>query len=205
MTPNNIWLTADLHLGENRLDLMGRPFKSTEEHDKTIINNHNSLVSPDDMVVVVGDAVYQKSPESLPLIGKMNGRKILIRGNHDAVFTDEQLKPYFSTIVKDGSGMEMSIGGVSCWVTHYPTTGKKDKFNIVGHIHGIFKFQLNMVNVGVDVHHFYPVNSNKIPFYFNTIKDHYDGDAWAAYNEINSQFVGKRGKSGSYFDKHFKK
>jgi len=198
----NIWLSADYHLGENRFDLMGRPFKSTEEHDNTIINNHNLLVDPDDMVIVVGDAVYQKSPESLHLIGKMNGIKILIRGNHDVVFTDEQLKQYFHTIIKDGGGMEMSIGGVDCWLTHYPSTGRPDRFNIVGHIHSAWKFQLNSLNVGVDVNHWRPVNSTKIPFFLNTIKDHYDDDVWVAYNPINQGYhKNGRGKNGSYFKK----
>lgn len=197
----NTWITSDWHLGENRFDLMFRPFKTTDEHNNTIINNHNSVVGKDDIVYVVGDAVYQKEPMYLSLVSKMNGRKILVRGNHDNVFTDEQLSPYFEKIIPDGDGIDLTIDNIECWLTHYPTTGRKDKFNIVGHVHSIFKFQLNMINVGVDVNHFYPVNLNKIPFFYKTIKDHYDGDAWVAYNEINTNFIGKRGKKGSYFEK----
>ncbi len=198
----NTWITSDWHLGENRFDLMFRPFKTTDEHDNTIINNHNSLVSPDDIVYVVGDAVYQKSPNSLPLINKMNGKKILIRGNHDGAFTDEQLSPYFDKIVEDGGGIELSINDIDCYLTHYPTTSKPDKFNLVGHIHGAWKYQLNMVNIGVDVNHYYPVNINKVGFYFTTIKDHYDDDVWVAYNEINKiHHHNGRGKKSSYFQK----
>ena len=55
----NTWITSDWHLGENRFDLMFRPFKSTDEHNFTILNNHNKLVSQDDTVYLVGDAAAQ--------------------------------------------------------------------------------------------------------------------------------------------------
>ena len=87
------WLTADWHLGETRFELMGRPFKTTDEHNATIIERHNSLVQPDDVVIVVGDAVYQKAPEYLPLVAKLNGKKVLIRGNHDTVLLMSNLHP----------------------------------------------------------------------------------------------------------------
>lgn len=196
----NKWITSDWHLGENRFDLMGRPFKSTYDHNNAIVYNHNSVVSPQDIVYVVGDAVYQNAPEYLALVSRFNGRKILIRGNHDKVFSDEQLKQYFEQIVPDGEGLDLNIDGIDCYLTHYPSTSKKDKFNLVGHIHGAWKFQLNMVNIGVDANYFYPTNFTRIPFYFNTIKNHYDEDVWVAYNEINNQyFRNGRGKQSSYF------
>lgn len=202
----NTWITSDWHLGENRFDLMFRPFKTTDEHNNTIINNHNSVVGKDDIVYVVGDVVYQKEPKYLPLVSKMNGRKILVRGNHDNVFTDEQLSPYFEKIISDGDGIDLTIQGVDCYLTHYPSTSKKDKFNLVGHIHGAWKYQLNMINIGIDVNHFFPVNSDKVLFYLNTVTNHYDEDVWIAYNEINSQFYRNgRGKQSSYFTKKEKK
>ena len=197
----NTFCVADWHLGETRFELMGRPFATKNHHVSHIVNEHNMIVHVDDLVYVNGDAIYQGSPESLPLIAKLNGRKILIRGNHDRVFTDEQLAPYFEQIIPEGQGIELDVAGIPCYITHYPTKSKKDRFNLVGHIHGIWKLQLNSLNVGVDVHHFRPVNINKIPFYFKAIQEFYDEDAWAAYNEINSQFVGKRGKKGTYFSK----
>ena len=193
------WITADYHLGETRMELMGRPFTSPEDMVNTLIVNHNALVAPDDEVIVVGDVCYQKTPEYLKYVSAFNGRKILVRGNHDRVFTDEQLKPYFNVIVADGDGFSQLCGGVFCYITHYPSTGIKNAFNLVGHIHSIFKYQLNMFNVGVDVNNFRPVNLDRIPFHFKAICEFYDDDAWISYNEINSQFVGKRGKKGSYF------
>ncbi len=39
---------------------MCRPFHSTEDHDETIIRNHNSVVEPDDVVLCVGLADGQE-------------------------------------------------------------------------------------------------------------------------------------------------
>ena len=158
----NKFITADWHLGEDRFELMGRPFASKKHHINHLSAEHNMIVGPDDLVYVNGDACYQKSPESLPLIAKFNGRKILIRGNHDRVFTDEQLAPYFEQIIPEGEGVEIDIEGIPCYITHYPTCRRPDRFKIVGHIHGIWKLQLNSLNDVVDVHHFLHVNINKM-------------------------------------------
>lgn len=70
----------------------------------------------------------------------------------------------------------------------------------MGHIHHIWRFQLNMFNVGVDTNHFYPVNMADIPFHYKAIVEYYDSDAWVGYNEINSAWRESRGKKSSYFN-----
>ena len=193
------FITSDWHLGEDRFELMGRPFATKNQHVRHLIAEHNMMVHPEDLVYMNGDVCYQKSPECLPLVSKFHGRKILIRGNHDRVFTDEQLKPYFEEIIPEGEGIEIDIEGIPCYITHYPTQGRIYKFNLVGHIHGIWKYQLNSFNVGVDVNGFRPVNLNSIPFHLKAICEYYDDDAWAAYNDVNSSYLEKRGKKGTYF------
>lgn len=195
------WLTADWHLGETRMALMGRPFTSTEQMINVLADNHNALVKPEDVVYVVGDIVYQNAPEYLLFVGKFNGRKILFRGNHDRVFTDEQLAPYFEKIYAEGEGTNIQVGNRMCFITHYPTCGVIDRYNLVGHIHAAWKYQLNMLNVGVDVHHFHPVDADTIPFHFDAAAKFYDQDVWVAYNQINSSYTTQRGKAGTYFTK----
>lgn len=198
---SNVWISSDHHFGEDRFELMGRPFKTVDEHNNTIIDRHNKLVAPDDLVYLNGDVLYQKGDieKNLPLIGKMNGRKILIRGNHDAPITDEQFAPYFEQIVKEGDGIELDVEGIPCYITHYPTRSVKDRFNLTGHIHAAWRFQLNMMNVGVDVNHFYPLNMNRIPFFLTAITKFYDEDVWVAYREENSSYRESRGNKNVYF------
>lgn len=196
-----IWLTADWHLGEDRLDLMQRPFKSVEDHINHLRRNHNSVVKESDEVIVIGDAVYTLAPKWVSLIDSFNGKKTLIRGNHDRNITDAIYSKYFDKIVDEGDGLEMEFGGIPCWLTHYPSCGKSDKFNLVGHIHSAWKYQLNMFNVGVDVNHFYPVSSDKIAFHYEAIMKYYDDDVWIAYSYLNSEYHGIRGKQSTYFKK----
>jgi calcineurin-like phosphoesterase family protein len=195
------FLVADLHLGEDRWDLMGRPFTDVQEHVDVMVRNHNSIVSPDDVVYVVGDALYQKAdPEVfLPQIARFNGRKILCRGNHDRPFTDAQFSPYFDEIHAEGEGIAVNLGGLECWIQHYPSLASADVFNIVGHVHGAWKFQLNSLNVGVDANHFYPTPEAKIPFFLKAITEFYDNDVWAAYAYANQAYIANRGKKSNYF------
>ncbi len=194
----NKFITADWHLGEDRLELMGRPFATKNQHINHLVSEYNMIVHSDDLVYVNGDACYQKSPESLPLIARFNGRKILIRGNHDRVFTDEQLSPYFEQIIPEGEGIELDVEGIPCYITHYPTCGMIDRFNLTGHIHSAWKYQKNMLNVGVDVNGFRPVNLTKIPFHLKAITEFYDNDVWVATNPINTAHM-ERGKNSTYF------
>lgn len=195
------FLAADHHLGEDRFQIMQRPFSTPEEHVEHIIKRHNAKVGKDDEVWFVGDVLYKGAdPEIyLPMIQRMNGVKTLFRGNHDAHLSDADFAPYFREVIPEGEGRYVDIDGLRCYVVHYPTLSVTDAFNLMGHIHGAYKFQLNALNVGVDVHHFDPVSETEVGFFYKAICEFYDDDVWAAYQESNSQFVGKRGKQGSYF------
>ena len=194
------FLTADYHLGESRMELFSRPFKDQKDHVDQLVSRHNSVVAPDDRVIIVGDLCHRNSPEFLPEIARFNGIKTLIRGNHDRTLSDEDLSKYFDTVVKDGEGLWLKFGGIECYATHYPTQGTPDAFNLVGHIHDIWKYQLNMLNVGIDVHNFFPVDSEKIPWHFEQVCKHHDEDVWCAYWDLNKKFRGVRGRAGRYFN-----
>jgi calcineurin-like phosphoesterase family protein len=196
------WLCADWHLGEERLKIIGRPFSSTEEMHNVLIANHNALVASQDRVIVVGDVC--RKPEFLGLMAQFNGVKTLVRGNHDRQISDADFKKYFELIISDGEGLEITAESpegkaVHCYVTHYPTRGKLNLFNLVAHVHTAWKYQLNSLNVGVDVHHYRPINLSCIPFHLTAICEYYDEDVWVGYNKINVAYKDIRGKKGSYF------
>jgi len=66
-----------------------RPFSSNEEMNETMIERHNAKVKEQDTVYFLGDVVINK--KYLELVKRMNGRKILVRGNHD-IFKDEEYR-----------------------------------------------------------------------------------------------------------------
>jgi calcineurin-like phosphoesterase family protein len=194
------FICADWHLGEDRWQIMQRPFTRQMDMIDALVYWHNEMVEDEDAVYINGDVCYQKTPEFLPEVARFKGRKILLRGNHDRVFTDQELSRYFDHVIPEGEGMEIEIEDIPCYITHYPSQSRTDRFNLVGHIHSAFKFQLNMLNVGVDVHHFSPVAFTEIPFYFKAICEFYDEDVWAAYHPVNAHYLGIRGKKGTYLD-----
>lgn len=84
----SVFLISDTHLGHaNMLTFKNwdgspvRAFSSVEEMDETIVDNWNRVVKPGDKVYHLGDAVMNK--KSLPIFSRLNGKKVLIKGNHD--------------------------------------------------------------------------------------------------------------------------
>jgi calcineurin-like phosphoesterase family protein len=195
----NTWIVSDYHLGDDRMKILGRPFDSADVMAETFIKLHNSVVKPEDEVIIVGDVCCNKTLDKISLIERFNGKKTLIRGNHDIGLSDDVLFKYFNVIVPDGKGLNVEVGDIPCYATHYPTSGVEDRFNLVGHVHSAWKYQLNMYNIGVDANHFYPVNLNTIPFHLEAITKFYDSDVWVAYNDINVAYRDKRGKKDKYF------
>ena len=77
------YFTADLHLGHrNIIDYSGRPFRDVEQMDEALVEGWNATVAPDDEVMVLGDFAMGSIDETLPVAGVLNGRKVLLAGNH---------------------------------------------------------------------------------------------------------------------------
>lgn len=199
----NVFFTADWHLGATDMRLMGRPFLDADAMADRLVREHNAMVDPDDIVYVLGDALHDRRPREIldadrAALSELHGDLILLRGNHDWL-PDRDLARYFAGIVEEGQGVELVIDGLMCWLTHYPLCARPDRFNLVGHIHDRWKVQKNMLNVGVDVHHFQPVPADRIGFYFRAICEFYDADVWVADHPANTAHA-DRGVAGSYLE-----
>jgi len=181
------------------MKILGRPFDSAYVMIAKLIKLHNSVVKPDDEVIFVGDVCCNKTLDKIDQVAKFNGKKTLIRGNHDIELSDEVLSKYFDRVIPNGEGLNIQVGDIPCYATHYPTSGVKDRLCLVGHVHAAWKYQLNMFNIGVDANHFYPVDLSTIPSHLEAITKFYDSDVWVAYNEINTEYRDKRGKKSKYF------
>lgn len=106
-----------------------RQFSSVEEMDETIIDNWNKVVKPGDVIYHLGDIAINK--KYIHLIGRCNGSKRLIMGNHD-IFDMNYYTPFFTKI------MAMRIFPGKCIMTHVPIHSDcigRFKINIHGHTH----------------------------------------------------------------------
>ena len=79
------YLIADTHFGHsNIIEYENRPFSSVQEMDEYLIKLWNSIVKNDDLVYVLGDFTLSRRMNVIKeLIRQLQGRKILIMGNHD--------------------------------------------------------------------------------------------------------------------------
>lgn len=88
------WFTSDQHFGHARIiELCDRPFASIDEMNAVMIERWNDRVRAGDTVYVVGDFAMGQIADTLPIAAKLNGRKILIPGNHDRCWAGEKRAP----------------------------------------------------------------------------------------------------------------
>lgn len=135
------YITSDLHFGhKNIIKYENRPFNSVEEMDKAIINMWNKTVEKDDLVYILGDFSWYKGQKTNEILNQLNGKKILVIGNHDENFLndkdfDRKLFEeicYYKEIQKHKTKIVMS---------HYPIISWNGKlngaFHLYGHVHTI--------------------------------------------------------------------
>lgn len=129
---------ADCHFGHaNVIKFDHRPFDSVEEMDRKMIDNWNNAVCQDDIVYILGDFCWNTEERWIEILDKLNGNKILIRGNHDLKTMSQQLRNKFQDI-KDYK--EVKDGGKRVLLSHYPMpfyrgAYNKDIVHLYGHIH----------------------------------------------------------------------
>jgi len=83
---------ADTHFGgENIIRYENRPFANAAEMDEKLIENWNRIVEKEDTVYVLGDfSDYADAKKEAEILGKLNGTKILVMGNHDTHRTSQE-------------------------------------------------------------------------------------------------------------------
>lgn len=129
---------SDTHFGHaNIIQFKGddgkaiRPFATIEEHDELMVENWNRVVRPQDRVYHLGDVVMNR--RCLPIMERLNGKKVLIKGNHD-IFPLKDYVKYFEDI---RAYKVFPNHGIIC--SHIPVHPREVsgrwKLNVHGHLH----------------------------------------------------------------------
>ena len=108
-----------------------RPFTSNEEMDETMIERWNAKVKPEDTVYHLGDVVINR--KHLHLVKRLNGKKRLVRGNHD-IFKD---KDYYEVGFDSLYGVRVFTDKfiLSHIPLHPDCITDRFKVNVHGHLH----------------------------------------------------------------------
>lgn len=189
---SNIWFTADHHFGHrNIIDHCERPYSSVEEMDENMIQRWNEVVGRTDTVYHLGDVGMGSDTHTLECVSRLNGRKILVWGNHDSVHPrhskamarQQTWAKYFAA--QTMMAQVKLAGGRKILLSHYPYTEDHTEeardmqwrppntgmFLLHGHVHNLWLMKEGQLNVGVDVHNFYPVSIDEVA---KVVKFHYE-------------------------------
>ena len=118
-----------LHLGHEWM-AKHRGFNDSFHHDDYLIKEWNKVVHKKDLTYILGD-VTMESKEHYYKLDQLNGRKIVIMGNHDLHQHTKELLNYVESV----AGM---IDYKGCCLTHAPIHPAEISFyrlNIHAHIH----------------------------------------------------------------------
>lgn len=169
--PDKLFLTSDSHLGHfNICKYCHRPFQSRSEMDQTLIKNWNAVVPEDGIVVHCGDFMLPHNEdikEYNKYLNRLNGRVLLLRGNHDLASLDWVSDKLIA--VRDQA--MIVVDGVKIFAQHYPCAAFNGDYHVYGHIHTLADgtcygidgdvtkvMRKNTYDVGVDQNGYTPVS-----------------------------------------------
>ncbi len=172
-----LYFISDIHFGHKAIiDQCLRSFSSIEEMDLTIIKNWNQKVNARDIIYILGDLIHKSEKPQEWYLDRLNGKKILIKGNHDEAMLQRVDPSRYFTEVQDSKVIELH--GHSVTLCHYPMLEWKNSrkygsrklgYLIHGHTHvrvsplyhTLFS-QGNALNAGVDINGFRPVSFDEL-------------------------------------------
>lgn len=178
MLPNNkIWFTSDSHFGhKNVIKYCERPFDSIEEMDEILIDRWNMVIDHDDLIICCGDFSLTNPKSTNEILNKLNGNKVLIKGNHEkSILSNKLNRDMFNggiydllniTVIDD----EVEYGFQDIILCHYPmlswNKSHRGSWQLFGHVHGMLdndiKLSPNQIDVGVDSNDFRPISYQEV-------------------------------------------
>ena len=159
-----VFLVSDTHFGHNgvchfmRNDGVTklRPWDNADEMDEEMVKRWNDTVRPKDKVYHLGDVVMHR--KSLGILRRLNGDKVLIKGNHD-IFKLEDYTPHF----RDIRGYHVMNNMLLSHIPVHSESRGRFNCNIHGHLHSNRVMSKN--EYGVD---------DIDPFYYNVSVEQID-------------------------------
>lgn len=143
----NYWITSDTHYGHTYVAEQ-RGFPTVEEHDKFLIDAHNSLVGPNDVVIHLGDVTFHNKAKTQEIFTQLKGHMVFVPGNHDSSRILNRIVD-----IKHARGLtttavwprlhECKYGDTYLSLCHYPLASwnysdsrKVQSIHLHGHLHG---------------------------------------------------------------------
>jgi calcineurin-like phosphoesterase family protein len=132
----NTFLVSDTHFGHTgvcqfvRSDGVTplRPWDCAEAMDEALVDNWNRVVGSKDKVYHLGDVVINR--RALKTLSRLNGEKVLVKGNHDIFPIAEYLEHF-----KDVRGYHVLDMIIMSHIPVHPESKGRFRGNVHGHLH----------------------------------------------------------------------
>lgn len=143
-----------------------------------MIESHNRVVGDNDLVYLVGDLCLGGGDDIRTYLGRLNGKKILIKGNHDRVKNHAEAVTLGYEAMYDKLVIELE--GLRIGLSHYPFRNPKEMpskyelrrpecdFLVHGHVHDLWATKVDeasaklMINVSVEPLDYKPISLKEI-------------------------------------------
>ena len=130
-----VFLVSDTHFGHAGVcrflrddGTKLRPWDNPDDMDEEMVRRWNETVRPKDKVYHLGDVVINR--RALKTLARLNGDKVLIKGNHD-IFRMDEYTPYF----RDIRGYHVMNGMILSHIPVHEESLARFGTNIHGHLH----------------------------------------------------------------------
>jgi len=130
-----VFLVSDTHFGHAGVcrflrddGTKLRPWDNPEDMDEEMIRRWNERVRPNDKVYHLGDVVINR--KAMSTLARLNGDKVLIRGNHD-IFRDDEYRMYFREL----RAYHVMNGMILSHIPVHEASLGRFGTNIHGHLH----------------------------------------------------------------------
>lgn len=164
------FLISDTHWGHANIltfkrqdgSLLRAGFENIQDHDQKLIDNWNSVVSPEDKVYHLGDVGFTNFTHIQRIFQALNGTKVLIKGNHDNFKMSQ-----YALIFKDVRATHQLNGLILSHIPLHPDSLGRWRGNVHGHTHHNCLEDKRYMNVSVECINYTPIEFNKVERYFS--------------------------------------
>lgn len=136
------WITSDLHFGHPNImkfcpKTRGR-YNDVTHMNEDMIVQWNTKVDPIDRVYILGDVSFQRPQPATETLARLNGNKILVKGNHDRKNLEYDL--FKMQFIEIYDYLELTYNGHYIVMMHYPIAEwdrmHRGSLHFHGHLHG---------------------------------------------------------------------
>ncbi len=155
------YIISDLHFHHEKIvEMTDRPFKDASHMDYVLIKNWNQTVKKTDTVFILGDFAFGNKEKITDLVSKLNGRKVLILGNHDRRI--KKNVRFWYECGFDEVCQYPIIYKKFFILSHEPVKHVGVRYNLHGHIHDNKMDDEHYINVCVEHTDYRPINLDRL-------------------------------------------